>query len=163
MCYVGTLRSEEEKDLDERWLFFRSAALERGMEPVNIFLPETGRASVFSLGVKAAVQMLSKRDLTAAVCRNDEIAVGLVSGLLRKRIRVPEDVSVIGYDDLPYAKYMNPPLTTIRQDFENLTRAATKLLVDAVVAGKKATASLPERIAVPAVFVARKSTAPVLP
>ena len=56
----------------------------------------------------------------AAFASNDQMAIGLLSALRERGIRVPEDISVVGFDDMPEAPYMFPPLTTIRQDFAAL-------------------------------------------
>ena len=51
---------------------------------------------------------------------NDQMSIGLLSALRERGLRVPEDVSVIGFDDIPEAGYLFPPLTTVRQDFDTL-------------------------------------------
>ncbi|GAB4002981.1 hypothetical protein GCM10029992_42890 [Glycomyces albus] len=52
-------------------------------------------------------------------CANDDMAIGLVRALTEAGRTVPGDVSVVGFDDVPSAAYLNPPLTTVRQDFES--------------------------------------------
>ncbi len=69
---------------------------------------------------------------TSIICASDLIASGVITELIKRGIRVPEDVSVIGYDDLPIAKQLSPPLTTIRQDRVDLGRSAF-LLLDGLV------------------------------
>ena len=69
---------------------------------------------------------------TAIICASDLIASGVITELIKRGLRVPEDISVIGYDDLPIAKQLNPPLTTIRQDRVDLGRSAF-LLLDGLV------------------------------
>lgn len=66
---------------------------------------------------------------TAVCCANDQMALGLISGLLARGLRVPDDVSVAGFDDVPEASYFRPPLTTVRQDFGRVGALA----IDAVV------------------------------
>lgn len=61
---------------------------------------------------------------TAILCGNDDIAKGVIESLNTLGLKVPEDVSVIGFDDMPFAAHLNPPLTTIRQDRLALGRAA---------------------------------------
>ncbi|MBU4465342.1 MAG: LacI family DNA-binding transcriptional regulator [Actinobacteria bacterium] len=56
----------------------------------------------------------------AVFCANDHMAVGLFSALRERGLRVPDDISVVGYDDVPEAAYAYPPLTTVRQDFAGL-------------------------------------------
>lgn len=65
---------------------------------------------------------------TSIICASDLIASGVIAELHKHHLRVPEDISVIGYDDLPIAAQLNPPLTTIRQDRVDLGRSAFLLL-----------------------------------
>lgn len=69
---------------------------------------------------------------TAIICASDLIASGVISELNKNGIRVPEDISVIGFDDIPIASHLNPPLTTIRQDRIDLGKSAF-LLLDGLV------------------------------
>ena len=57
---------------------------------------------------------------TAIFAGNDHMAIGLLSALRERGLRVPEDVSVVGFDDVPEAAYLYPSLTTVRQDFAAL-------------------------------------------
>ena len=68
--------------------------------------------------------------VTAVFCANDQLAIGLMRGLNKLGLDVPKDVSIVGYDDLPESKYLNPPLTTIRQDFEQLGKRLMTLLLE---------------------------------
>jgi DNA-binding LacI/PurR family transcriptional regulator len=61
-------------------------------------------------------------DITAVFAANDQMALGLIHGLTIRGLSVPHDVSVVGFDDIPEAEHMAPPLTTLRQDFEQLGR-----------------------------------------
>jgi LacI family transcriptional regulator len=66
---------------------------------------------------------------TAVVAANDSMAIGALSALTEAGIRVPEDVAVVGFDDIPIARYVNPPLTTVRVSIAELgSRAAARLL-----------------------------------
>lgn len=56
-------------------------------------------------------------DATAIFVANDQMAVGVLHGLKDRGLRVPEDISVVGFDDVPEARHLSPPLTTVRQDF----------------------------------------------
>lgn len=82
------------------------------------------------LGMKALLK--KKAPFTAVFAQNDRIAKGAISALHEARLRVPEDISVIGYDDTPEAEFSDPPLTTIRQPMEEIGRAATHLLIQMV-------------------------------
>ena len=63
---------------------------------------------------------------------NDQMALGLIHGFVERGRRVPADVSVIGFDDLPDARHFLPPLTTVRQDFTALGSLALRLLLAAI-------------------------------
>jgi len=71
-------------------------------------------------------------EITAVFASNDQMALGLVHGLAERGIRVPEDISVVGFDDLPDSRHFLPPLTTIRQDFAALGSLALQLVIDAI-------------------------------
>jgi LacI family transcriptional regulator len=82
------------------------------------------------LGMKALLE--HKIPFTAVFAQNDRIARGAISALHETGRRIPEDVSIIGYDDIPEAEFSDPPLTTIRQPMEEIGRAATRLLVQII-------------------------------
>ena len=95
-------------------------------------------------------------DVTAVFCGNDNMALGLVRALTERGRRVPGDVSVVGFDDVPEAGYFLPPLTTVRQDFGELGRQALSALVDQISGGPGTGAHL----RVPPEVVVRASSAP---
>ena len=68
-------------------------------------------------------------EATAVFVANDQMALGLMHGLAERGIRVPEDVSVVGFDDVPVAAHVAPTLTTVHQDFPELGRRAVKILL----------------------------------
>jgi LacI family transcriptional regulator len=70
---------------------------------------------------------------TAVFAANDSMAVGVLASLTAANVKVPEEMSVVGFDDIPIARYVNPPLTTIRVDIAELGKCAFALLHDAVV------------------------------
>jgi DNA-binding LacI/PurR family transcriptional regulator len=61
--------------------------------------------------------MMLGTDVTAVFAANDQMALGLLHAAADAGIRVPEELSVVGFDDIPEAAYFVPPLTTVRQDF----------------------------------------------
>jgi DNA-binding LacI/PurR family transcriptional regulator len=82
-------------------------------------------------------------------------AVGVINALLKKGINVPDDISVVGFDDLDIASFYHPALTTVRQPTFQLGREAAKMLSD-LIAGKK---SIKAKISKPQLII-RESTAP---
>ena len=86
--------------------------------------------TMFSLeGGHAAATRLVGRDVTAIVCASDVLALGVIRAVRRAGLSVPDDVSVIGYDDSPLMNCVDPPLTTVRQPIDAMGRAAVDLLV----------------------------------
>lgn len=71
-------------------------------------------------------------DATAVFAANDQMALGLVHGLSERGLRVPDDISVVGFDDLPDARHFLPPLTTVRQDFAALGALALQIIIAAI-------------------------------
>ncbi|QIG38720.1 LacI family transcriptional regulator [Microbacterium sp. 4R-513] len=93
-------------------------------------------------------------EVTAVFASNDQMALGLMHGLWTRGIRVPDDMSVVGYDDSPESRHFLPPLTTVRQDFAALGEAAMRAVLDAVERR-----DVPHRQRVEPEFVIRESTA----
>lgn len=88
-----------------------------------------GEFSIWS-GVNAANQLCSLAELpTAIVCMNDQMAIGAIQALKSRNIRVPEDISITGFDDIDYARYCDPPLTTISQPRDDMAQIAVDYLL----------------------------------
>lgn len=97
-------------------------------------------------------------NVTAIFAANDHIALGLMWAIHEAGRRVPDDVSVIGFDDIPEAAFLTPPLTTVRQDFTTLGRRCVELLLTQIT-GLEDPAPLCPPI-IPSELVIRRSTAP---
>jgi LacI family transcriptional regulator len=67
---------------------------------------------------------------TALFCANDLLALGVLQGLTRQRVRVPDDIALVGYDDIDFAAAAAVPLTSVRQPRQQLGQAAAELLID---------------------------------
>jgi DNA-binding LacI/PurR family transcriptional regulator len=80
-------------------------------------------------GYAAGLRLARRRDVTAVLCGNDEVAFGVIKALQSTGLRVPEDVSVVGFDDHPLAELWTPSLTTMGQDFAELGRMAVGFLL----------------------------------
>ena len=94
-------------------------------------------------------------DFTAVFAANDQMALGLIHAFHERGIRVPEDVSVVGFDDVPDARHFLPPLTTVRQDFRALGTLSVATLLAALEGGE-----VPQRTLLEPELVVRASTAP---
>lgn len=71
----------------------------------------------------------------AIVCANDQTALGVMHALARRRVNVPGDVAVTGFDDVPVARHLHPPLTTIRQPMQEMGKTAFDVLYSRISAG----------------------------
>jgi LacI family transcriptional regulator len=108
-------------------------------------------------GEAAAVQLLDLADPpTALFCCNDAMAIGAMRAARERDLRVPEDVSIVGFDDLPYATIVMPALTTIRQPLAEMGRAGVGLVLRQL-ASRNAEAP---HIELPTRLIVRESTAP---
>jgi DNA-binding LacI/PurR family transcriptional regulator len=73
---------------------------------------------------------------TVVFCANDEMAFGAIHSIQDHGMRVPEDISIVGFDDVPVASLTSPPLATIKQPIEAIARAATAALINCIEDGK---------------------------
>lgn len=111
-------------------------------------------------GYAAGRELARDSDVTAVFAAGDEMAIGLIRALLEAGRRVPEDVSVVGFDDMPVAAYVTPPLTTVRQPFNAAAQEGLRILLHAV---EKPHVDLPPAADPPIELVVRASTAPPPP
>jgi LacI family transcriptional regulator/LacI family repressor for deo operon, udp, cdd, tsx, nupC, and nupG len=127
------------------------AALDLGVEVVDL----GAHAPVFAGGVAAADLALAS-GATAVLAHNDLMALGVLDRLRARGVRVPQDVSVVGFDDAPVATLVAPALTTVAVPLARLGRTA----VDLLLTPREATAP---RTVLPVELVVRASTAPPPP
>lgn len=99
-------------------------------------------------------------DVTAVFCANDEMAAGLCRALHEAGVRIPQEVSVVGFDDVPLAEYLWPPLTTVAQDFQGIGRRLVQLLLEQIRPGVELS---DVHTLVPVELIVRGSTAPPPP
>jgi LacI family transcriptional regulator len=141
-------------DANERHEGYR-AALKDAAIPYDPLLVVHGEFNEIS-GMIAVDRLLqSKRIITAIFASNDQMAFGAALALRRRSLRVPDDMSLVGFDDLPGAQYASPPLSTIHQPAYELGRLAAASMLQ-LLAGNEPTAVVPAPR-----FVARESTRPV--
>jgi len=107
-------------------------ALERAGIPFDVSLIEHGDWSHQS-GYEAMRRLLEKApQITALFAQNDRMAIGAMRALGEAGRRVPDDIAVVGYDDIPAAAYCHPSLTTIRQPMQHVGEVATRLLIELI-------------------------------
>jgi LacI family transcriptional regulator, repressor for deo operon, udp, cdd, tsx, nupC, and nupG len=108
-------------------------------------------------GAVAAERLLGARQRpTAIFCFSDEMAMGVIETAKRRDLRVPADISVVGFDDIRFARCVDPPLTTIAQPMRAIGEGTVKLLLQ-ILAGRS---SPPDSITLPHTLIIRASTAP---
>ena len=86
-------------------------------------------SSGYAAGRQLADRIRAGEDITAIFLANDQMALGLLAAFHEAGLETPDDVSVVGFDDLPEAPYFTPPLTTVRQDFAELGRRGVQLVL----------------------------------
>lgn len=126
---------------------YRDALLSAGITPdpgqlYECAISKVGRSSDYELNVgrRIAEQFVSDGcPATAVLCINDMVAIGLIQGLVLKGIRVPEDVSVVGFDDIPIAGAFLPPLTTVHYPSQEAGRLAAIMLMDSIQSDEEQT------------------------
>lgn len=109
-------------------------------------------------GLAAMERLMARRPTFSAVfCANDQTAYGARLAMFRRGVRVPEDISLVGFDDLPTSSYMTPPLTTVRQPTFEIGRLAAQGIVQMI---RKQSISLSP---VPLTLVTRETTRRIAP
>jgi len=124
-------------DSAPRWKGVRSFARARGLEldqRLIVDLPESSDPiSSFETGYKLTEDMLkTKRPFTALMAFDDMTAFGAIRALTRAGLRVPEQCSVVGFDDVAASSLCTPPLTTIRQPMEAMGAMATSIVLEGI-------------------------------
>jgi LacI family transcriptional regulator len=96
---------------------------------------------------------------TAVFCANDLVAIGLLQGLISRGLRVPEDVAVVGYDDIEFASAAVVPLTSVRQPRAELGRTAARLLLSEIAAADEETSHIHQQVRFTPELIVRDSSA----
>lgn len=146
-------------DSDARWQGLVTVAERMGLQirPELVVSLDRDLTSP-ELGYPVVQQLLaSGRSFSALVAFNDVSAIGAIRALQDMKLRVPEDVSVMGFDDIAAAAYTLPRLTTINQSLEEIGRIATQSLLNRI----HNTAKPGDEITVEPTLVVRESTGPV--
>ncbi|MGC8611812.1 MAG: LacI family DNA-binding transcriptional regulator [Athalassotoga sp.] len=87
----------------------------------------------YESGIKMVEELMKRKvKFDSILCGNDLIAFGVIEGLKKYGIKVPKDVSVVGYDDITFSSYHNPKLTTIRQPTYEVGQMATRIVIDMI-------------------------------
>lgn len=146
---IGQLRLEGYKDaLAEKGVPFKENLVRCVKEDLVHYSMENGYITTKEL-------IASGEKFTAVYATADILAIGACSALIEAGFRIPEDVSVTGYDGIDMCKYYNPAITTIKQPVEEIAETTIRLLFD-IIAGRKKC----EHIVLPAALEIRASSGP---
>ena len=151
---IGYITSSREvSTVQDRVAGYRVALEAAGLHP------EPGLVIRAEASIEAAVEatrtiLQRRRRPTALFVYNDFMAVGVLSALLQLGLRVPDDVAIVGFDDIIYAPYLRVPLTTVSQQTEAIGRTAARLLLARMEDGSRP----PERVVLEPHLVVRAST-----
>jgi len=105
-------------------------------------------------GFRATEKMLALSERpTAILCSNDMTAIGALHAVCDRKMHVPEDISIVGFDDIQMAQYTVPPLTSVRMSGEDIARVALAILIPMIEGG-----NAPQQEVVPTQLIVRKST-----
>ena len=155
-CVIGPIDESGSTPITIERLAGYRAAMKAANCEINDDYLVNGDFSLQS-GFDAAAHYANLEDRpTAVFCMNDEMAIGLIQGLKAHGLKVPEDISVAGFDDIDFAQFSDPPLTTVYQPAEEIGRTAMTVLAE-MLGGKTPKA---RRHTLPTELVVRESTAP---
>jgi LacI family transcriptional regulator len=137
----------------DRLAGYRAALAEAGFadDPALMFTGDFLRPA----GLEAGRALLGLPEPpTAIFASNDEMAFGVIDAARERGLRIPDDLSVVGFDDIPQAAWVYPPLTTVRQPLEQMGRVATQMLLQLI---DKSTAPA-DRVELPTELIVRQSS-----
>ena len=137
----------EAQDRVDGW---RSTLEAAGAAPPPVLVGDWSARAGHELGSRLA----ENPDVTAVFVANDQMALGVLRSLHEAGRRIPGDISVVGFDDIPEAGYFTPPLTTVRQNFNEMGRRSLLLLLEQIESGVRT----PRRETVAPELVVRAST-----
>lgn len=148
-------------DADDRWACLMAVArdLKLVIPPENAVQLEL-KVSTPELGFAPANDLIARGgDFTALVAYNDVSAIGAIRAFMNHGFRVPEDISVVGFDDIQGAAFHNPSLTTIRQPLQQMGAVAARILLQRI----RGQATFPDVVPIHPELVIRESTCPPNP
>ncbi len=155
IAYV-TAPADHSSDLD-RMAGYRQALISGGIEPDSeLIVPGNGRADGGEQALQALIEL--SEPPSAVFCYNDMTAIGLMHSARQVGLSVPGDMAVVGFDDIPFASYFYPPLTTIAQPKVEMGRLAMKMALSLMSIGEENHEEEISNIVVRGTLVVRAST-----
>ncbi|MCR1898535.1 LacI family DNA-binding transcriptional regulator [Irregularibacter muris] len=146
--YIGRKKELIE---DEREIEYHRFVKEKGIyNPEHVYFGQFNSAYGYQI-IKKAIQ---KGPLPSAFfLGNDSLAIGAMKALYESNIKVPDDISIMGFNDIPTAKYLTPPLSTIKVHTEFMGETAVGLLLERIKGNRK----IPKKVVIPCELKIRKS------
>ena len=132
----------------------RAAAARRG-QAARLFVA-TGDFSIESGAGQGDALLDRLHRPTAIFCFSDEMAMGALDAIRRRGLRCPQDISLLGFDDIRFARYLDPPLTTMSQPMDQIGHEVVRLLLE-ILSGRAQTT---QHVTLPHRLIVRASTAP---
>jgi len=155
---IGMIRRRPTSALSHlRYAAFQSMlkAANIPLDPDLVIVSEAGQAS----GYASMQKLLAlSQPPTAVFAHNDVLAMGAMSAIYHAGLKVPDDISIVGYDDTINAAYLNPPLTTVKLPIARMGHMAGKTILDLIKNGNSIS---PQTTALPVELIIRASTAPL--
>ena len=147
---IGQQGRDPRLEARQRLAGWRATLENAGVEVPPPLIGDWSAKSGYELG-----QLLARMpEVKAIFAANDSMALGVLRALHEHGRAVPDEVSLVGFDDMPEAAYFTPPLTTVRQDFGEVGRRSLALLVDQIESGARAA----KRLVIGTSLVVREST-----
>ncbi len=149
-------------DSHHQWDGIRAFAGTVGLElDTQLVVTLSDPFSSYEGGFERTQQLLARNvPFTALLAFDDMTAFGCIRALISAGLRVPQDCSVSGFDDIPAAAFYNPSLTSVREHLEKLASMGAEILMDAMGAGRKNQAVSPVHRKIKPELIVRESTAP---
>jgi LacI family transcriptional regulator len=117
----------------ERLEGYKEALMENGIEFKKRYIVEGSYVNLINIGIEKGKELIQKSpDITAIFCGTDETAIGVIKYLKKIGKKIPEDISILGFGDLPIATMVEPQLTTIKQPLYEIGKQAALLLCEKI-------------------------------
>jgi len=149
---IAFLGDSSYPEVEQRLAGYKQAMSEAGLVPVEELVVATAFSSRDGYAKTRDILLAQKREFDAIFAASDSIAMGAIKQLVEKNIRVPEDVAISGYDDIPISAFYTPSITTVRQNTTKGGHYLVECLMDQL-AGKT-----PESVILDAKLIIRQSS-----
>lgn len=154
--HIAMVDSFKMPAVEMRWQAFSAYLAARGCKVTRLNYPGAGHNPQV---VRSVVRKLRDTpEITAVFVVNDRIALNILFECQRQRVKVPRDLSIVGFDDLEIGRWCEPPLTSVAQPLEDIGRRAAEVLLDQILRGAPV---LPQSFVLPVQLLERASSIPI--